>query len=296
MSLTQILSTFKEEKDIVKDDDGRYIEKDRYGISLKGVLQRGRLKLARERSPYQQGVGFRPSSFTYNFCKRIKIAQLAGLVTLYDDKPAPRLQFTFDVGHAIHDIVQGYFWDIGILRGDYECLKCDKLYKDILAPNCCPSGTKSHTRKHLRYKEVQAANESYLIRGRCDGILDIENDQHVMDIKSIANRTTKTPIQQFCFEDLADQGPKHAHIVQLTLYMWMLQITRGHLLYVAKNDHQIKTFAIPYDENIIKPYLSEIEEIIAKAQALKEGQKIVLPAPCGKESCPCETILSKMPA
>lgn len=290
MGLDDILRTFSEEKVVEQTPEGKYVEKDSGGVSLKGVLQRGRLKLRKGKNPTRQGVGFRPSGITFRFCERAKVGQLAGRLTLYDDKPAPSLQLVFDMGHAIHDIFQGYFWDIGILRGDFRCLKCDTTYTDLLAPEHCPK-YKTHDRKYLVYKEVQVPTNALLIRGRSDGILEIEGESHIVDIKSIANRTAKTPHQFFCFEDLED-GPKDAHLVQLQLYMHFIGIHRGHLLYVAKNDHKIKTFAIPYDYEIIRPYLETIQRLIDLSDALSKGERVQLPDPCGRDDCACETIIS----
>lgn len=276
----------------MKSDEGQaaYVEKDLFGVSLKGVLQRGRLKLSRERVQWKRGVGFRPSDLTYPFCERLKVAQLAGLVDIYDERTTPRQQLVFDMGHAIHDIIQGYFWDIGLLKGSYKCLKCDKIYDDILAPTCCPSGKVTHEKKHLKYKEVRMRSEEYKINGRCDGILVIDGEEHLMDVKSIANRTPKSPEQTFCFEDLETKGPKHDHIVQLNLYMWISGIHRGHLLYVAKNNHQIKTFAIPYDYSILKPYLDNIKRLLDLAMDLQAHKRVELPEVCSRANCPCEQV------
>lgn len=293
MTLTNLLKTFNEEKVVVKEDD-KYVEKDLEGVSLKGVLQRGRIKLTKERHSQLQTVSFSPSTITYSYCRRAKIGQMAGAISLYYDKPAPRLQLTFDLGHAIHDVVQGYFWDLGMLKGSYQCLKCDKIYHDLVAPTSCPSGKKTHERKHMRYKEVKATNEEYMINGRCDGILVIDGEEHIVDVKSISNRTPKNSDKQWCFEDLAHRGPKPDHVVQLTLYMWMLGIERGHLLYVAKNEPQIRSFAIPYDHSIIAPFLEEIASLISVANSLRKGEKVSLPSPCGDEKCPCSSVLSTM--
>lgn len=294
MSLTDLLQTFKDEKAVVKKGPV-YVEKDQEGISLKGVLQRGRLKLTRAKEKRPQGVTFRPSTITWNYCRRIKVAQLAGLITLYDEHATPKQQFTFDLGNAIHDIIQTYFWDIGILKGTWKCQKCDKLYYNLVAPTTCPSGIKSHTKKFLKYKEIQVKHPTLPISGRADGVLVIDGSDHVMDIKSIQNRTVKTNERQFCYEDLEDEGPKPDHVVQLNFYMWLLRVERGHLFYVAKNDGMIKTFAIPYDYNIIKPYIEEIQRLVQIAKNLEEGDTVILPPTCGRKECPCHEFLSKMP-
>lgn len=293
MSLGKLLDTFRDEKIVVKEDK-KYVEKDSGGVSLKGVLQRGRIKLGKDKKLRPRGLNFTPSTITYGYCRRAKIGQLAGLFTIWQDKFPPSQQTTFDLGHAIHDIFQGYFWDIGQLRGDFECLKCDKIYKDLLSPKVCPSGIESHKRKHLRYREVIAKNSHFLISGRCDGIIDIDGELHILDIKSIQNRTMSMSEMAFCFEDLDRNGPKADHIVQLTFYMWILEIHRGHLLYVGKNDGKIKSFAIPFNEALLTPYLQEIEWLQEQALKLKYGKIEELPPPCGDDKCSCHTILKKL--
>lgn len=291
MSLNKLLQTFKEEKVIVEELDGKFVEKDTAGISLKGVLQRGRLKMGREKVSPRMGLSFSPSMLTYKYCRRLKIAQLAGLVELYYDKVTPSVQTKFDMGHLFHDLVQGWFWDIGILKGSYKCFKCEKIYHDLISPEQCPSGIKSHTRKSLKFKEVIMKEPTHLLSGRCDGILMIDGEEHLFDIKSIQNRTLTTNERQFCFEDLELQGPKLEHIVQLTLYMFMSAIHKGHLLYISKNIGQIKTYAIPYSIDIIVPYLDEIAELMIKADLLNQGTKVSLPKPCDDEKCQCHKIL-----
>lgn len=289
MAIVDILKTFNDEKVVVREGD-KYVEKDKEGISLKGVLQRGRLKLAREKKPYPQGRSFRPSGITYSFCRRLKVLQLAEVVEIYDDRPTPKLQLVFDMGHAIHDIIQGYFWDIGLLKGSYYCLACKTRHDVLLAPTACPSCDAK--RKYLKYEEINLEASEYLIKGRSDGILVIDGEEHIMDIKSIANRTLKTSEMQFCFEDLDTKGPKADHVVQLNLYMWMSGVYKGHLLYVAKNDHQIKSFAIPHDYSIIEPYLQEIKSLIAMAEKVKNNEKVALPPCCSDDKCICHTFTS----
>lgn len=295
MSLTKLLSSFIDEKEVVMEEDDagdiRFTEKDKEGISLKGVLQRGRLRIQREKKASPQGTLFRPSTITFNYCRRIKLVQLAGLVTLYDEVPTPKLQTVFDIGNAVHEIIQGYFWDIEILRGTFYCSKCEKTWEDK-SPSHCPTN-KAHVRRFLKYKEVALGSETLPIKGRADGILEIEGELHLVDIKSISNRSQGMSEMQFCFEDLADSGPKPEHVVQLHFYMWMSGIKRGHLLYYSKNKGEIKTFAIPYNEEILKPYLDEISELVEKAEKLKRMEPVELPPPCGSDKCPCDTFLGK---
>lgn len=294
MSLNQILHTFDDEKEIVKVAN-KYVEKGKDVIDLRGVLQRKRLKRAKESTAIKRGVSFAPHAATYPFCRRLKIGQLAGFVNIYYDKPTPRTQTGFDLGTQLHDLVQSYFWEVGMLKGTFECLKCDKLYHDQVSPITCPSGKVTHIKKHLRYREVKAQNEEFSLYGRSDGILVMEKDEELLEIKSLPAKPFKNPNNfQFYFDDLEEQGPRENHIIQLTLYMLMLKIYKGHLFYISKNDGQIKTYAIEYDQERIQPFLNEIGYLKEQAALLKQGEKIDLPPCCDSDTCPCHSIISPM--
>lgn len=249
------------------------------------------MKLYREKNPTRQGITFSPSTITRNYCRRAKIGQLAGKLELYYDKARPSEQVQFDIGNMVHDLIQGYFWDIGILEGDFKCLKCDKTYYGV-SPKICPSGKKTHKRSVLQFREITMEDPELPIKGRCDGILVIEGERHLLDIKSIQNRTLKSNDKQFCFEDLDSHGPKADHVIQLNFYMHMSGLNKGHLLYFGKNNGQIKTFPVNYDPRVLKPYIEEIQSLVLMADFLKAGEKVELPPPCGKESCKCDEILS----
>jgi hypothetical protein len=262
-------------------------------ISLAGVLQRQRLRLSRSKAPRPASLNFSPSSITYNLCHRARIAQLAGLTTLYNDVPTPKLQLTFDLGSAIHDVIQGYYWDTNMLEGDFQCIKCDKTFY-ARSPQGCPF-RKSHERRHLKFKEVVLKDAEHRISGRCDGYVWVEvgkdvEEKHLQDIKSIKNRGLNDPEQAWCYEDLKERGPKPDHVVQLNIYMWISGVHKGHLLYVGKNTSQITSFAVDYDHSVIEPVLAEIKHIIDESERIKLGTLKELPPPCSKKDCPCEEI------
>lgn len=200
----------------------------------------------------------------------------------------------FDVGHKFHDIIQGYYWDCNMLEGDFKCIKCEKKFY-ARSPTICPF-VKSHERRHLKFKEVVLKNEKYRISGRCDGYVWIETaknkeEKHLQDIKSIANRLANDPPDKFCFEDLDVKGAKPDHIVQLNYYMWMSGVHKGHILYVSKQSNQIKSFYFEFDVLKLQPYLDQIWDIITKAEQIKAGNKIELPAPCSKKDCLCSELV-----
>lgn len=295
MSLTQILKTFDDEKEIVKVAPNKYKEVDKGEPCLKGILQRARLKKTKEKAHIPRGVSFAPHAATFPFCKRAKVGQLAGFIQLYYEKQTPATQTGMDIGTSLHNQVQDYFWDVGLLKGTFECLKCDKKYDNVVSPNTCPSGKKTHTRKHLIFREVIASNPTYLLYGRSDGLLVIEGEP-VLEIKSLPVRPAKNANDfQFYFDYLDERGPKEDHIIQLQLYLFMLDKDAGHLFYICKNDGRIKTFYIRRDNSIIESFLNEITYLNELAVKLKAGEKVLLPECCGNDKCSCHLIISPMP-
>lgn len=283
--LNFLLKSFPKEE---KDEAGKLV-----GPSLKGVLQRERIRLTKEKKKKPKTIPktFNPSLITFGYCKRLKVAQLADVVTLYRDVPAPKQQLMFDIGHKLHDIVQGYFWDIGILEGNFYCYKCYKEWWDTSPKIHKECGTKS--RKLLRYNEVVLKDQEHLMSGRADGILHLpvekETERHLVDIKTIANQPSYSGPNQFFFEHLKDEGAKQAHIIQLNLYMWMSKIHKGHLLYLAKQSHQLESFYFEYTPGLIQPYLDDIKEVMELARKVK-GEEIELPEMCDNDKCDCRKL------
>ena len=297
MSLNFLLKTFSEE-DLKLQPKPRVKKPKSDAPDLKGMLQRERLRWKKRQKPYPASKNFSPSSLTYALCERAKVAQLAGFHTLYHEAAAPKLQLTFDMGHAIHDIMQNYFWEADVLEGEFRCIKCEKSFWAV-SPKECPF-VKSHSKRHLQFKEIALVHPHYQLKGRADGIVLFDGEQHYMDIKSIANSSANPHEKQLTFEKLDEEGPRDSHVVQLMLYMFMqqqnpdypeLDIKKGHLLYVGKNSHQTKSYYFEYDEEIIKPYLEQMERIIDWAAGIEIGTRNTLPEPCSKADCKCEDLL-----
>lgn len=284
MGLTKLLNTFTEIETTKHVSPAGQDE-------LKKVIQSRRLKQSRAKKPWVQGKTFSPSSLTFSYCRRAKVAQLAGKHKLYYEVASPALQTVFDLGNLYHDLLSQYFWSIGLLKGSYECYKCDKIYHELVAPKKCPEG---HSSKFMVYKEVKMTNEKFLLSGRADGILAFDHGDELVDVKSISNKGFPVNDREFVYEDLDVQGPKEAHIVQLMLYMFMSDIHTGHLLYISKNKGKIKTFKFEYDPKVLDPYLKEIDYLILLAEKWKAGKIEAedLPVPCGKKDCDCHLILS----
>lgn len=297
MGLDFLLRTFSEE-DLKLRPQPRAKKPKSDAPDLKGMLQRERLRWKKRQTPFPASTNFSPSSLTYSLCERAKVAQIAGFHTIYHEAAAPKLQLTFDMGNAIHEIMQNYFWEAGVLEGEFRCTKCEKSFWAV-SPKECPN-VKSHSKRHLKFKEISLLKPEYQLKGRSDGIILFGDERHYMDIKSIANSSANPHEKQLTFEKLDEEGPRESHIVQLMLYMFMqqqnpdypeLNITKAHLLYVGKNSHQTKSYYIEYDETVIQPYLDQIQRVLDWAKEVKNGTRTDLPEPCSKADCKCEDLL-----
>jgi len=89
---------------------------------------------------------------------------------------------------------------------------------------------------HVVASEVDIPPQS-LIRGRADAIVSDKKEMYVLDIKSMNSMVFRTM-----------QEPKSENVDQLQLYLHYFKIKKGILLYVNKDNLQLKEFFVNYDE------------------------------------------------
>lgn len=99
-----------------------------------------------------------------------------------------------------------------------------------------------------------------IVSGRADAILCMDNENYVLDIKSI---------NSMLFRKLEE--PKEENIFQVQLYMHFFGIKKAILLYVDKDQQNLKEFSVDYDEKLCR-------DLMDKFYALKEKiEKDVVP-------------------
>lgn len=100
-----------------------------------------------------------------------------------------------------------------------------------------------------------------IISGRADAILCVGNENYVLDIKSM---------NSMIFRKLAE--PKEENVYQIQLYLHFFNIKKGILLYIDKDQQEMKEFFVDYNETLCK-------ELLDKFCALKDNiEKNILPA------------------
>ena len=95
-----------------------------------------------------------------------------------------------------------------------------------------------------------------MVSGRADAIICLNNENYVLDIKSM---------NSMIFKNLAE--PKEENIYQLQLYLHYFNIKKGILLYIDKDRQDIKEFIVNYDESLVKPLLNNFQNLKEKIES-----------------------------
>jgi len=97
--------------------------------------------------------------------------------------------------------------------------------------------------------------EQELISGRADAILSIGGENYVLDIKSI---------NSMLFRKL--MAPKEENLCQIQLYLHYFKIKKGILLYIDKDQQEIKEFIVQYDGPLVEQLLLGFAQLNKKIE------------------------------
>jgi len=110
---------------------------------------------------------------------------------------------------------------------------------------------------------------SAIVTGRIDDLIVLESGEKVIvDVKTIKS-----------FDYLTE--PKHEHKLQVMMYLKSLGIKKGGLLYVKKDDLQIRYFEFDYDELLVT-------EILDNADLVNQALKTNTPPRKTKDTWACK--------
>jgi CRISPR/Cas system-associated exonuclease Cas4 (RecB family) len=179
-----------------------------------------------------------------------------------DDKISGDLQRIFDNGHGMHARYADFLTGMGIAYGIWKCKNplCYKEYgrDDLLGiperkEKCDDCGCEEYS-----YEEVNVHNEEYKFSGHVDGIFELSKEFFVVDYKSMFS---------FQFKKLAE--PLQKHVIQLSIYIWLLDLDAGFLLYECKDDQKIKMFEVARNEQLIQSIKDRASRLI---EIMDEGK------------------------
>jgi len=102
--------------------------------------------------------------------------------------------------------------------------------------------------------EVQIPAQE-IISGRADAILSMNNENYVLDIKSM---------NSMVFRNLSE--PKEENVYQLQLYLHYFNIKKGILLYIDKDQQNIKEFLVEYNPGLVESLLKDFQNLKTKIE------------------------------
>ena len=105
---------------------------------------------------------------------------------------------------------------------------------------------------HVVASEVNIPPQE-LISGRADAIISSGKELYVLDIKSM---------NSMIFRNLTE--PKEENTDQLQLYLHYFKIPKGILLYVNKDNQELKEFLVNYDKSRVNSLLGILQDLKRK--------------------------------
>lgn len=220
-----------------------------------------------------------------------------------DAKQFPgRLRLEFEVGDAIHQMVQFHLGVNGVLYGRWMCPRCERRtaygqMPRITIPGingtvildgapCTGCGGLNRREKHSwLYMEPKVISEEWGVDGRCDGDLRVGRGEveyrAALEIKSINeygwSEGKKPPWTDSALNDgwtppagwrpplPAKPLPKEEHVTQASTYAWLMEAPWLYFIYVNKG--QVSR----WKERMERPNAEAIRETQAKMHAANTG-------------------------
>jgi hypothetical protein len=207
----------------------------------------------------------------------------------------------FDNGHGVHHRWQKYLDNANVLRGAWKCPdpKCGKIWglDEPLGifnpvrfglPKVAAAGSFECTcgnRTELDYHElVVTSDKEFNFKGSVDAIVDVrgplgqdkpaaKSDIFVVDFKSCKSTY---------FEEIVHA--KWEHVVQIHVYMWLLNLDMGVVLYECKDDQKLKEMPVPRDPTLIERIKTESKWLLSVLEANKMPP---IPSGFSQSKIPC---------
>lgn len=231
----------------------------------------------------------------------------------------PQNMRIFDTGHSMHARWAGYFEEIGVLRGVWECKNYNcRLYDDdgklislqdnaaakprqygkeekigVFKPKACCCGCKEFT-----YHEITVHDDDLNFHGHCDQILDFSNfdasvykSGNAVDVLFRECDLPKKPIvldmksiNAFNFKNKLEKGPSLVYKTQLQIYCNILDLEYGVLIYENKDNSETKVYQVARDPQM----WAVIKQQAIKMNGMVEDMYLPPPRPSVKGEGDCK--------
>lgn len=186
-------------------------------------------------------------------------------------------------GHSVHDRFQTLLGNMGVLWGKWKCSNCGYIHGEgqllgVPRPNECescgqvkretvatnPDGTPRRIPNPIfKYVELTVHHPVLNIKGNTDGIIKLSetSEPECIDFKTCS---------KYSWESSIGKGyPVDYHVTQLNIYMWLLGLNSGYILYENRNSMQHKEFHIQRDPRVVQRVIDQVQylnEMVANRQ------------------------------
>lgn len=202
-----------------------------------------------------------------------------------------RIERVFDNGHSTHARWQNYMDQAGILRGYWKCVNplCSKEYGTeeglgIFNPSArvgwqCSCGST----ERLKYEEVLVKSPpEYNFEGHCDAVIDVRGTEYAQNSKYDVFVADLKTMKDEMYCELVE--PKHEHVVQVNIYMWILGLHGAVVVYENKDNQALKEMFVPRDEEMIERIK---QQALWMMELLKEKRLPFRPNGFSRSKFPC---------
>jgi len=181
--------------------------------------------IAKRESKHQVKKTFAPSTLTWNHGECARYWYLAFEVKMFESNDTPYSVSNMNAGTKSHDRIQQALLDAEIVIPYLDEEETKKQGKDVFTT------------------EFKVINNDPPIFGYGDAMLNWEGEEIVGEIKTMSSDA---------FEYHKIHGkPKLSNIMQLLIYMKVLQKPKGVLIYENKNNHDLLIFPIEVNDHYI---------------------------------------------
>jgi hypothetical protein len=188
---------------------------------------------------------------------------------------SPEVQLEFRVGDSIHSEVQWRLGVLGYLWGRWKCVHCHavtdpgwmpRMWVDDVngqpildaAPCVQCNGLNRRDKVPWVYLEPKVENAEWGVTGHCDGDLRVPSNgywyRYILEVKSINSAG---------FEGKRGPLPQPDHVIQASIYGWLLGVDHIVFVYVCKDQvSKWKEFVVPVDRVAIADAQNRIAAVL----------------------------------
>lgn len=186
-------------------------------------------------------------------------------------KISAKLRRIFDFGENYHLLMQNkVLANSGYLFGDWVCVRCDTIMKEQVKPKQC----RECGRERLEYIELTPKSVEHGISAHVDGVILANGKKKVLELKTV-NAISFRLITEI--EKRANEN----HVNQINMYMWLLSIPEGIILYFDKNESQLYQVEVKLNQG----YVDRVLQRLASARRGMETGEVPRREVCDSITC-----------